>query len=230
MRQSSSPETEPDFTCVPPVGTKHPSFKKQAAPRSEQRPREGRSSFVEKFFPDQPQNKDEFKEQPIPSLACGGNLATSRAAYPAFGSAPQLWEEQQRQQQTASHLVEASAISRRSSPAFERQWGSKYMRHLMLRAKEQTLLQQGRKDSWTELSPLRGPLKTDSDAKEQILQQGRKDSSTELSPLRGSLKTDSDLAVFLQEVNLDSDNDEAFEGEEAMARILEEDVTKISEV
>ena len=52
-------------------------------------------------------------------------------------------------------------------------------------------------------------------------------STDDLPPLKSALTGEVDLAVFLQEVDLESDNDEAFESEEAMARILEQDVTQV---
>ena len=38
------------------------------------------------------------------------------------------------------------------------------------------------------------------------------------------------LAVFLEEVDLDTDEDDCLESEEAMARILEQEVNQVSEV
>ena len=55
-------------------------------------------------------------------------------------------------------------------------------------------------------------------------------SSSSGAELKTPAKVDADLAVFLESVDLESDNDECLESEEAMARILEQDVSQISEV
>lgn len=115
------------------------------------------------------------------------------------------------------------------SVAAGRPRSTKFMRHLLARDR----------------------TREDADEKEELIEKGgtengqEQDKSPDVgdgspssgesnkAPSSGDSKTrkvDADLAVFLEEVDLESDEDEALESEEAMARILEQDIIQISEV
>ena len=101
-----------------------------------------------------------------------------------------------------------------------RAWGSKYMRHLITR----TTSPRGEKCAKTEMD--------DKEKDTAPVNPGSEENSvtSSVSVNKAPAKVDAEMAVFLEEVDLESDQDECFESEEAMARILEQEVNQVSEV
>jgi hypothetical protein len=214
VRQSSSPQTEPDFSTLPPVGADH-TLNKSLFPVSLQSAASAQSNENAKGAPDQVNGIDSalMPNLTFNSIVLSRQSASNTTASPALPTKEDQFHVDS--PRLRSESFRDSLPQPQSAPP--RAWGSKYIRHLLTRATtppDENQMQSGQEKATPPSSP---EFEEDS-----IACSG---SAKKTPP-----KVDAEMAVFLEEIDLESDQDECFESEEAMARILEQEVSQISEV
>lgn len=222
VRQSSSPESEPDFSTLPPVGVN-------------QELESYSNSMMIQHLGQQIERNGGVTKPTDGNEAIGksGDLQYTPSSPTTSGQMPKL-ESLQNQPVTFSlptilgdHDGDGGLLAQCESPdrgfVSGRPRSSKFMRHVLARSRateETTSIAVQAKTSGEGLYNAKSP---DAGYRSQSSEESSKGSKT-------VRKVNADLAVFLEEVDLESDEDEALESEEAMARILEQDINQISEV
>ncbi|CAB9526851.1 Heat stress transcription factor [Seminavis robusta] len=218
VRQSSSPETEPDFSVLPPVGVDHAKSTSslfsarglQVATVVANRLDSGKTEG---------QHGNANHATSAPQLAYNDIMLRNlqdppRSALPTSQDPFDLKDKRARSENLRNEMSQPP-------PPAPRAWGSKYMRHLLTR----TLTPQGEQQEGSNQEGNAEETQP-SNPETEVGSQGSGGSSKS----HAKIDAESDLAVFLEEVDLDTDEDECLESEEAMARILEQEVNQISEV
>lgn len=257
VRQSASPETEPDFSRMPPVGVNHqgntPQQQMQMATlnylgsqtqssSSGRAPTASRSTAYSKgggeeraaaALSDPSRTLTRQTASTMPPLVSGSKMARPTK----MSSVDQSLHGALKQNPPPSSSADAAGSQTQASAWNDRPWGTKYMRHLMTRSNfpqqpsnhhhQQQQPQQSREnpEAYTHVVGNISPGSSSSSST-NVASNSKKNNPIS-SP---TAKVDADLAVFLEEVDLESDNDECLESEEAMARILEQEVSQISQV
>jgi hypothetical protein len=205
VRQSSSPETEPDFSKLPPVVADHAHTNSPYPVIVQLGANDVRG------VSDQPNG---IATALMPKLTFHGMVLNRQPASNSTASSALPAKEDQ---SNVDSLGLRSESLRKSPHQPPRAWGSKYMRHLLTRAttpEDEKQVSSGDGNATPPSSP--------------EMEENSIDSSG--SATKPPAKVDAEMAVFLEEVDLESDQDECLESEEAMARILEQEVSQISEV
>ena len=233
VRQSSSPESEPDFSKLPPVGIEHQRSVRQTRAEPASLGNQAMdelsslallaSSAQDLQGGNQSQGGSNQQCLPLASPAVARMSPPSPRPLPNHPNIsigyPVLDEHVFSQDHIPMHsLNELNSIAPRGRPR-----GTKFMRHVLARnRREEEETHQNKTVSERTTPDL--PRRTDSSSN------ASSDARTQSSDSSKRRKVDADLAVFLEEVDLDSDEDECLESEEAMVRILEQDISLISEV
>ena len=216
VRQSSSPDTEPDFYSMPPVGLGQGDTQ---MPAKVDKTREDGGPAFDFTSPG-------GSSLAMPPLAPGISSYTGKPGSKDQGDSFGLPPIEDHIIQDAL-LLQPSTDSSADDLAFH-PWGTKYMRHLQARANPLHIFKQIQQDA----------SERRSDEEESHGSHPEKDSDSGSSPGGAAAggdpkapgKVDVDMVGFLEEVDLESDQDECLESEEAMARILDQDAIQISEV
>jgi hypothetical protein len=209
VRQSSSPQTEPDFSVLPPVRADHAHTNSLYPVILQSGTNEVQAVSVQANGIDNAL----MPKLTFQSMVLNRQTASNSTVSPALPAKEDQSNDDSRRLRSDS--LRNSLPDPPSAPP--RTWGSKYMRHLLTRAttpEDEEHVSSGEGKATPPSSP---------EIEENSI-------ASIGSAKKPPARVDAEMAVFLEEVDLESDQDECLESEEAMARILEQEVSQISEI